>query len=192
MFKTIAAIYRDASTGQQAVEALLDAGFSGDDISLLVNNTSPMNQRVTTGEGAGFGALIGTLVGIGLALVPGVGPVISAGLLAVALAAGIGAAAGALMGGIAAELLDLNGGEEDPRAYAANMGKSGTIVSLTTHTEWLEWAQRILSRYQPLKIELREAPMRDVEWSRADDPPAETSSRLASQHLKVGVYERNP
>ncbi len=70
-----------------------------------------------------------------------------------AISAGIGAAAGAVTGGITAALLDFGIGEEEAHFFAEGIRRGGTLVSLTTRMQWLEWAENIMKRYQPLSLE---------------------------------------
>jgi len=172
MVKTLAALYKDSHAAQQVVEALLDTGFSGDDISLLVKNMQGERDdagEMSAGDGAGLGALVGALVGIGSALVPGMGPLIGTGPLAVVVTAGIGAAAGALTGGISAGLIDLGLDDEAAGYYEDSLRRGGTVVSVTTQEEWLEWAYNIMNRYDPLKIEEREVKWYTSGWSAHND-----------------------
>ncbi len=158
MAKTIAALYTKMATAQQVVKALIDAGFSPDDVGLLVRNGNShlkdsLYREVRAPEGAGFGAVIGALVGVGAFLLPGVGSLIGVGPLALAISAGIGAAAGAVTGGLTAILLDLGIGETEANIFAEGIRQGGTVVSLTTRVQWLEWAENIMKRYQPLSLE---------------------------------------
>ena len=195
MVKTLAALYRDSRIAQRVVEALLDSGFSGDDITLLVKNIQGDQDEVgamKAEEGAGLGALVGALVGIGSALVPGIGP-FGSGPLAVAVTAGIGAAAGALTGGISAGLLNLDADEADAQNYENSLHRGGTVVSVTTQEEWLEWAYNIMDRHHPLKVEEREAKWYTSGWSASthtemvDEREALAETRAPSQ-----VFERPP
>jgi hypothetical protein len=172
MVKTLVAHYKAAATARSVVEALLEAGFSGDDISLMVTNSrgrfedklDGTNDRdISPGEGAGFGALIGALVGIGSALVPGIGPVLGSGVLAVVLTMGIGAAAGAVTGSVAAGVLDL-GDEASLRDDETGRRYLSPVVSIVTNDQWMEWAEKILARYQPLKIEQHEVKWYNSKW----------------------------
>ncbi|MEO8393955.1 MAG: hypothetical protein ABI700_13270 [Chloroflexota bacterium] len=208
MVKTLVAVYKDPRTAQKVLEALLETGFSGDDISLIVKDTRAAmrtSSEFSAGDGAGLGALVGALVGIGSALVPGIGPLIGSGPLAVAVTAGIGAAAGALTGSVSASLIDLDV-EDEPGEI--NLGGE-TIVSVTSNEEWLEWAQKIMMRHNPVKIEEREArwytsgwasstrmarPDRATTGSEADAPSSRNIERPASspriQPMKrVQIYD---
>jgi hypothetical protein len=152
MGRILVALYQDTATAHHVVASLLEAGFSIDDVSLLVKDESAFYGKsgVHNGEFALLGALVGMAVSIGTAFVPGIGPIMGQDALGILATAGVGAAAGALTGGISAELIDVD--EDDPIPF-----QSGTIVSLTTNDQWLEWGERIMGRYHPLKIEEREA-----------------------------------
>jgi len=182
MVKTLVALYGDPITGQRVVEALLETGFSGDDISLLVKDTKAATNpsaELSAGEGVGLGALVGALVGIGSVFVPGIGPLMGTGALAVAVTAGIGAAAGALTGGISAGLLALDLNEEEARYYENGLHSGGTVVSVTSNEAWLEWAQKIMARYQPLKLEEREAKWYATGWDSSSRMKLPTQDRTS-------------
>jgi hypothetical protein len=152
----LVALYQDTATAHEVVASLLEAGFSTEDVSLLVKDDSALNPSsgVSNSDFALLGALVGAAVGIGTALVPSIGPVIGQSALGFLLTAGIGAAAGALTGGIGAELIDIE--DNNPSNYASALREGKAVVSLTTNDQWLEWAERIMRRYEPLKIEERE------------------------------------
>lgn len=100
----VVGVFRDRMQAQQAIEALKNAGFAANDISMLMQDRDRTRAMAEdTGANAGTGAatgavaggvlggLAGWLVGIGAIAIPGVGPFIAAGALATALG---GAAAG--------------------------------------------------------------------------------------------------
>ena len=124
--KTVVGLFENPSDARAALHELRDAGFDGDDISLVANNargdygsdadfdTTPRDGTASEAEeGAAFGAtggavlggLGGLVVGLGALAIPGIGPVVAAGTLGTALGttalgAGIGAAAGGLTGAL--------------------------------------------------------------------------------------------
>lgn len=166
MGRILVALYKDTQTARSVVDALLEAGFSADDINLLVNGSGSTGDTGEVGitECAGLGALVGALVGIGSSLVPGIGPALGMGIVGVAVTAGIGAAVGALTGGITAGLIDLSPTNSGLQLYGELFSGSGTIVCLKTQEDWLEWAERIMLRYQPLKLEGRAAQGYSSPW----------------------------
>jgi hypothetical protein len=195
MAKTIVAMYRDPAAAQRVIDGLIEAGFSADNISLLVKDargvlTSSQKEDVSSGEGAGFGALVGALVGIGTALVPGIGPVVGAGPFAIMLTISVGVVAGAVTGGVAAGLLDLDVDASQANQFANGMHWSGTIVSLTTKDEWLEWAQRIMRRHDPVKIEERAPKWYESDRSTAGTPVEWNAD--SNPHMKSTLTMNRP
>jgi hypothetical protein len=178
MARTIIALYDHFETAQSAVQGLVDAGFSRNDISLVANDASGefksytdagvIDDDVKAGEGAGFGAVVGTLVGLGVALIPGVGPVIAAGPLAAALLAGIGAAAGAATGGVVASLVDFGVPEEEAHYYAEGLRRGSTLVSVATSDEHANRVEEILNRYSPIDVDRRATSWRETGWQSFD------------------------
>src|SRR6266849_10439717 len=92
-------IYQNATQAERTVDYLTVAGFSKDDISVLLpdNNSSKdfahekntkAPEGTTTGVTAGgaIGGTLGLLAGIGTLAIPGLGPFIAAGPIMAALA----------------------------------------------------------------------------------------------------------
>jgi uncharacterized protein (TIGR02271 family) len=165
MTKTVIALYDNFDDARRAVESLVDAGITRDNISIVANDTSGQYGRylgdgdmmtddddVSAGEGAGFGAVIGTLVGLGAALIPGVGPVIAAGPAFAALFAGIGAATGAATGGLTASLVNLGASEEDAGHYAEGVRRGGALVTVHADDNMVTQVQDILETYNPVNV----------------------------------------
>src|SRR4051812_33384585 len=106
MAKTVVGLFDDIDDAERAVQALVNSGFSRDDIGLVANNTDnrynaetttghPHDMGSTTAKGAGTGAVLGGIaglvVGLGVLAIPGIGPIIAAGPIITTLAgAGIG------------------------------------------------------------------------------------------------------
>jgi hypothetical protein len=183
MARTVVALYDDFETARRAVEALVDAGFTRSDLSLVASDAAGdygryfnegeyvyNDEDVSAGEGAGFGAVVGALVGLGVALIPGVGPVLAAGPLAAALMAGIGAATGAVTGGVVAGLVDFGVPEEHAQTYAEGIRRGGTLVTAhVTQDEWADRAQDVLNRYNPIDIDERSGEWRASGWTGYDE-----------------------
>lgn len=137
-YKRAVGVFSNRSQTERAVNALRQAGFSMDDISVVAREVrqddriagasvtdkpvlgNKAEEGAVTGVAAGglLGGLTGLLVGVGALALPGIGPVMAAGALATALAttaagAGIGAAAGGLFG----TLVGLGIPEERARLY---------------------------------------------------------------------------
>lgn len=103
-------VYSSEGNAQRAVEALIEAGYpmdrisvlgklqhSGDDVLGVVYPAVGERMRVWASHGALWGGLLGALAGVsGLFLLPGVGTLMAIGPLVEAIA---GAATGAALGG---------------------------------------------------------------------------------------------
>lgn len=192
MTRTIVALYNDFDTAEDVVEALVEAGFSRENMSVVANDAEGQYREiyvgegedddVKAGEGAGFGAVVGTLVGLGVALIPGVGPVLAAGPLAAALMAGIGAAAGAATGGVVAALVDFGIPEEEAHVYAEGLRRGGTMISLMVDDEYTNRAEEIMNRYNPIDLDHRATSWRESGWTgfSSEDAPL-TSDKIESE-----------
>lgn len=180
MTKTVVGLFDTFQTADEAVRALLDAGFDRHDISLIAQDATHGNQPAMQGQstddvehagegaaagagtGAVLGALAGLLVGIGALAIPGLGPIIAAGPLAAALAgAGIGAVAGGLIGA----LVEAGVPEEQARAYAEGVQHGGTLVTLRADDDRADQAREIMNRYHPIDMQNRSR-----EWREAQQP----------------------
>src|SRR5690242_2081812 len=110
--QAVVGVFRDRAEASNAIEALKDAGFPVDDISILMPDDRPAQAGDDTSNtdfgaagpavaGGVLGGAAGWLVGIGSFLIPGVGPFIGAGALITSLVgAAIGASVGALANGL--------------------------------------------------------------------------------------------
>jgi uncharacterized membrane protein len=153
--RTVAGVFASPTEAERALNALRDAGFSPEQVSVVAKDTRDvrdLTDRTDMGaEGAAAGAatggvlggLAGFLVGISALVIPGIGPIVGSGILLSTLAgAGIGAAAGGLVGA----LVDAGVPEEDARAYEAHVGAGRVLLTVhaTTDAQARE-AERILN-----------------------------------------------
>ena len=108
-------IYQSQASAERAVDALVQAGFTNNDISVLMpdqdstrefahENSTKAPEGAATGAATGgaLGGTLGLLAGIGALAIPGVGPLIAAGPIVGALA---GLGAGGAVGGVARQHL---------------------------------------------------------------------------------------
>src|SRR5258708_2084306 len=107
-------IYTSSAQAERAVDQIIAAGFSNDDISVLLPDTQSSKEfahekntkapeGTTTGVTAGgaVGGTLGLLAGIGALAIPGVGPLIAAGPIVSSLAGlGVGGAVCRLIGSL--------------------------------------------------------------------------------------------
>ena len=129
---------RDAAA--TAVDQLHAAGFSHDDVSVLMADkgsskefASEKNTKAPEGTTAGVlgggtvGGTLGLLAGLGALAIPGVGPLIAAGPIMGALAGlGIGSAVGGLVGA----LVGMGIPEYEAKRYEGRLNDGGILVSV--------------------------------------------------------------
>jgi hypothetical protein len=169
----VTALFKDRASADRAYQALVDLGYSKDDINLVMTDETrkryyPVAAPGTaeaevkevghkTLQGAGVGGAIGTTIGAVLGaiaavgtsiLVPGLGLVI-AGPIAAALA---GAGAGAMTGGVIGALIGSGIPEERAKIYEQGIREGGILISVEPRTEGD--AERIEKEWKSLGGEL--------------------------------------
>ena len=154
--RVVVGVFPTRADAEQALDALRDAGFAGEDVSLLAQNPDesvvPDRDRDTTassGATAGAfaggltGAFAGWLIGGASPLIPGVGPFVAAGAIASALT---GAALGAGIGAVGGALTGLGIPEEEARWYEQQVQGGSTLVTVDA-AERAGEAEQILRRH---------------------------------------------
>jgi len=137
-------IYTTTNQAEAAVNQLMSQGFSGDDISVLMEDSNSSRQfahekttkapeGTTTGATAGgvIGGTLGLLAGLGALAIPGVGPLIAAGPIMGTLA-GIGA--GGAVGGLIGALVGLGIPEYEAKRYEGRIKDGGVLLSVHCST----------------------------------------------------------
>jgi hypothetical protein len=138
--KAVFCIARSEDQAVRIVEQARDAGFSGEDVSVLFpdkEGTRDFAHKKGTKapEGATAGALSGGvlggvggwLVGIGTLAIPGLGPFVAAGPIMAALG---GAAAGAAAGGLAGALIGMGIPEYEAKLYEGKVRGGNILISV--------------------------------------------------------------
>jgi len=134
-------IFKTTVQAENAAEMLTSAGFSEDDISVLVpDNQSPQRELAhekntkapegTTGgalAGGALGGTLGLLAGLGALAIPGVGPLIAAGPIVGALA---GAGAGGAVGSLVGALVGMGIPEYEAKRYEGHVKNGGVLLSV--------------------------------------------------------------
>lgn len=137
-------IYTTTSLAEAAVDHLMSQGFSGDAISVLMEDSKSSRQfahekstKVPEGTTAGataggvIGGTLGLLAGLGALAIPGVGPLIATGPIMGALA-GIGA--GGTVGGLIGALIGLGIPEYEAKRYEGRIKDGGVLLSVHCDT----------------------------------------------------------
>ncbi len=133
-------IFPSHNAAEIAVDRLHAAGFSKDDVSVLMADkqsskdfAAEKNTKAPEGTTAGvlgggtLGGTLGLLAGLGALAIPGVGPLIAAGPIMGALAGlGIGGAVGGLVGA----LVGMGIPEYEAKRYEGRVNDGGILVSV--------------------------------------------------------------
>jgi hypothetical protein len=142
--RAVFGIYSSAAQTENAVNALMDAGFSSQDVSVLMPDQQSTRdfalrketkapEGATTGAAAGgvLGGAFGALVGLGSLAIPGIGPLIAAGPLVAGLA---GLGAGGAIGGFIGALVGMGIPEYEARRYEGQIKEGGILLSVHCET----------------------------------------------------------
>ncbi len=137
-------IYRTAAQAESAVDRLLAAGFSNNDISVLLpdsqsskdfahqkNTKAPEGTATGVTTGGVVGGTLGLLAGIGALAIPGLGPFIAAGPIMGALA---GLGVGGTVGGIIGALVGMGIPEYEAKRYEGRLKEGGVLLSVHCET----------------------------------------------------------
>jgi hypothetical protein len=150
-------LYSTVERAEQAVDALVSAGFSNDDVSVLMADSQGSKdfahekqtkapEGTTTGVAAGgtIGGTLGLLAGIGALAIPGVGPFIAAGPIMGALA---GLGVGGVVGGLVGALVGMGIPEYEAKRYEGHLKDGGVLLSVhCTTSEEITIGKDVLKR----------------------------------------------
>ena len=176
-------IYHTKEQAERGIDDLLTAGFSNDDISVLLPDiNSPRafanekNMKVPEGATAGvasggmLGATFGLLAGIGVFAIPGIGPLIAAGPIISAFA---GMGAGGAIGGIIGALVGMGIPEYAAKRYEGSIQEGGVLLSVHCAS---------LSRISRATSLLRHTGAQDISKSGEASAEYPASSQVALHH----------
>ncbi|HEX5220697.1 MAG TPA: DUF3341 domain-containing protein [Verrucomicrobiae bacterium] len=141
--KSVFCLAQDEVQASNIVENLKNAGFSNNDISVLLPDKgstrefahkkatkAPEGAATGAGTGAVLGGALGWLAGIGALAIPGVGPLIAAGPIMAALS---GAAVGGATGGLIGSLVGMGIPEYEAKRYESQLREGRVLISV--HSE---------------------------------------------------------
>ena len=137
-------IYKSSAQAESAVDRIVAAGFSNNDISVLLPDTQSSkefahekNTKAPEGTATGVttggivGGTLGLLAGIGTLAIPGLGPFIAAGPIMASLAGlGVGGAVGGLIGA----LVGMGIPEYEAKRYEGRVKDGGVLLSVHCDT----------------------------------------------------------
>ena len=155
MAKAVYGIYTNRAHAEEAVDALREAGFRAQDLSVLLPENvgskdigyekhSKAPEHAATGGAAGgvLGGAVGWLLGMGALAIPGIGPFLAAGPIMGALA---GLGAGSILGGLAGALSGMGVPEYEAKRYEGRIRSGGALISIHCETEvWTSRAKEML------------------------------------------------
>jgi hypothetical protein len=137
-------IYSSGDHAERAVDTLLNAGFTNQDISVLLPDTRSTREfahvketkapeGTATGVTAGgvIGGALGVLAGVGVLAIPGLGPFIAAGPIMAGLA---GLGVGGAVGGLVGALVGMGIPEYEAKRYEGRVKNGGTLLSVHCDT----------------------------------------------------------
>jgi len=208
MAKSIIGLYDTFADAQSAVNDLISAGFSRDDISIVANNATGefgthdgTHNGVNVSQGAGdlakgavkgglYGGLTGLAASVALALIPGIGPIAAIGPLAAFLGgAGLGATAGGIIGG----LTGLGVPEGEAGYYAEGIRRGGTLVTVHTEDSRADEARAILDRYNPVNMQARTNYYHSTGFTKYNDSlPAYTPAQITEERTRYNTAYSTP
>jgi hypothetical protein len=153
MSKLVTGLFHSRESAELAAEELVKAGYSSDDISLLMSDTTQgrefaIKKSTKAPEGAATGAAVGGTLGAvaaGLAAVatltiPGL-QVLAAGPVVAALT---GLGAGAAAGGLTGALIGLGIPEHEAKFFHGEIERGGILLGVYTHGDRTKIAKEIL------------------------------------------------
>lgn len=144
------ALFHEPAPLENAVNALIAAGFPSESISALLpdrasthafahekHTKAPEGAVAGGAAGAVTGGTLGLLVGIGAIAIPGLGPLVAAGPIVAALA---GVGAGGAVGSLTGALVGMGIPEYEAKRYETHLHAGGALISV--HAEDDEEARR--------------------------------------------------
>ena len=178
-------IYPTPLAAETAVDQLVEAGFSDQDVSVLMSDVdatrefahekstkAPEGTAVGVTTGGIVGGAFGLLAGIGALAIPGVGPLIAAGPIMGALA---GLGVGGAVGGLVGALVGLGIPEYEAKRYEGRVKDGGVLLSVHCDTsDEIKRAKEILKATNAEDIASTGESSADVEAKELDAPTVET------------------
>lgn len=143
--KLVTAIFNNRQTAEQAVNAIFNAGYRRDDISVLMSDAArakhfALETGTKAAEGAGVGAAAGGTIGAVVAgiaaigtnlILPGVGLIVAGPLAAGLAGLGAGGAAGGLIGALVGAGIP----EHRAKAYESSLKAGGILLGVAAKSD---------------------------------------------------------
>jgi uncharacterized membrane protein len=182
-------IYPNTTAAESAVDRIVNAGFSNEDVSVLMSDVdgtrefahqketkAPEGTAIGVTTGGVVGGTLGLLAGIGALAIPGVGPLIAAGPIMGALA---GLGVGGAVGGLVGALVGMGIPEYEAKRYEGRVKNGGILLSVHCDT-----SDEVLKA----KHLLKETGAEDIASSGEESARKDDSAR---EHAYVGTTDKN-
>ena len=171
--RTAIALFLERENAEAAIDALSEAGFERDEVSILarrevVEDVVDDERGESAVESAGVGALGGTALGglVGLIagasalMVPGLGPALAVGTWATVLGTtAAGAGIGAAYGGLVGALIGFGVAEEQTHIYVEGVQQGGILTLVQPDDpDRLRLAEEIMTANQGRGVDIVEEP----------------------------------
>jgi len=205
-YKRVVGIFPKREDLQDTIQALKDADFDMERVSLLARNIEDVEgakeiterQGNESKEGAGIGATTGTLlggvggflIGVGVLAIPGVGPILAAGTEIGGLASTLaGAGVGAATGGIVGALIGLGIPEEKAKVYNERVKAGDYLLMVSGSDEDVEHAASIMRDRHAEELEIFEAPEQveqeaQMEEEHVEEKQVEQEAQMEEEHVE--------
>ena len=193
---TIIALFESRIAAERAVNSLVDAGFTRENVSVItgnpgspsadIPNIGPLDHVGTgtdAGSGAAIGGLAGFLGGIVALAIPGIGPILAVGPLAAGImGAGIGAATGGLVGALKSHGVP----EADAGRLSDAIRRGRVLVSAHVPSDRVDQASDILDKSGALDVDEPSESVDTTATSTGDQFKPLSPEALEAVHLKPG------
>lgn len=171
--RTAIGLFLERENAQAAIEALDEAGFNQDEVSILARRdvvedvvddergeSAVESASVGALGGTALGGLVGLIAGASALVVPGIGPALAFGAWATVLGTtAAGAGIGAAYGGIVGALIGFGVAEEQTHIYVEGVQQGGIL--LLVHPEEdarLREAEDIMTEHEGRGVDIVEEP----------------------------------
>ena len=154
MATLVTGIFGTRASAEMAVDQLVNAGFSRDDVSVMMSDAprgrefaitedSKAPEGAATGAAVGgvLGAIAAGLVSVGIIAIPGIGLVAAGPIIAALAGAGAGGAAGGVLGGLVGAGIP----EHEATFYSEELNKGGILVGVYAHDDRVGAAKEIFT-----------------------------------------------
>jgi hypothetical protein len=166
MAKVVIGIFDDYAAAGNAIDGVKEAGFAGEDISIVGRDMDDMRSVTshvveshgmdkTVGGMIVGGAVGGLLVGLATAIIPGVGGFLVAGPIMAAIS---GAAAGTYVGFLAGVLAHFDVPQYQAKVYETHLTAGKVLVAVHTDDPAKRLsAEQIMDRFGAIEVDTKAA-----------------------------------